>query len=127
MKEYGLEKRGEIWYTPKEYKVETDVINLLKNSKRNIEIKEEDLEDEEWKRLDPGQKEALIMVMKNDIGIITGGAGTGKTRTTTTLIRMMEKWGINYKVLTFTGKAASRIKEEYKKNNKDDEEAKKKL
>jgi len=57
------------------------------------------------------QKEALDFVMREKISLIHGSAGTGKTTITKELVRLFKANGINYLLLSFTGKAVSRIKQ----------------
>src|SRR5207249_4299139 len=51
------------------------------------------------------------MALNNRRVIITGPAGSGKTRTLRTLIYNLEMNGIKYMVTSFTGKAVIRAKE----------------
>lgn len=57
------------------------------------------------------QKEAVKTVFENNISIITGSAGTGKTRCIKEIVYNLERNGIQYKMASFTGKAVSRIRE----------------
>jgi len=65
-------------------------------------------------RFSPGitdeQREAVRTAMRKSVTIITGGAGTGKTRTLGELVKNLELNEIKYHIMTFTGKASSRIR-----------------
>lgn len=120
---YKLIKERECWYGQKQYKEEKNVVSLIGWSKKKInEItgyeREEEyrenldkIEDERWVTLSEEQKEALIKALINNCCLITGGAGTGKTYVLAALIRYIEMKNIDYKILTFTGKASSRVKQ----------------
>ncbi|MCR5580104.1 MAG: ATP-dependent RecD-like DNA helicase [Pseudobutyrivibrio sp.] len=76
----------------------------LSNTVRRIEL-EENLE------LDELQKEAVISAAKRGLFILTGGPGTGKTTTITTMIHMFEEQGYNIFLGAPTGRAAKRMSE----------------
>ncbi len=63
------------------------------------------------------QKKAIHGVFTNDITIITGGAGTGKSTIIKELIYNMERFGKTFYMASFTGKAVSRIKQITKSEN----------
>lgn len=56
------------------------------------------------------QKDAIRTAMQENITMITGGAGTGKTRTLGELVKNLTLNDIKYHIMTFTGKASSRIR-----------------
>ncbi|MGG4434574.1 AAA family ATPase [Priestia megaterium] len=66
---------------------------------------EEQEEETEFKLTDQ-QKSFLHNIKKNNVNLLVGYAGTGKTQLTLFLIKLYEKLGINYKLLSPTGKAA---------------------
>ncbi len=63
------------------------------------------------------QKNAVKMIFENNVSIITGAAGTGKTRCIKEIIHNLERNGIQYKMASFTGKAVSRIREVTEKDD----------
>ncbi|MBO5617855.1 MAG: ATP-dependent RecD-like DNA helicase [Pseudobutyrivibrio sp.] len=83
------------------YKVDReDVANTI----RRIEI-EEDIE------LDELQKSAVIAAAERGFFVLTGGPGTGKTTTITTMIKLFEDEGYNIFLAAPTGRAAKRMSE----------------
>lgn len=60
--------------------------------------------------LDEFQQQALDLLKKNKVAIVTGGPGTGKTHLINALVRSLGGGSV-VKILTPTGKAAARIKE----------------
>lgn len=67
--------------------------------------------------LSDNQKEAIRAALDQNISIITGGAGTGKTTIIGEIVYNLEKYRIPYQIVSFTGKAVSRIKEVIHRNN----------
>lgn len=63
------------------------------------------------KRLDQDQKEAVLNSLTNQISIIAGYAGSGKTTTAKTLIKCAEEQHKKVRLLAPTGKAAERMSE----------------
>lgn len=61
--------------------------------------------------LSEDQKAAVKMALTNNISVITGGAGSGKTATIKELVANLQQNGIKYKLASFTGKAVNRIRE----------------
>lgn len=59
--------------------------------------------------LDEYQMQAAINVFKNKISVLTGGPGTGKTKSIEAIVKTMEQQGMIVKLLAPTGKAAQRI------------------
>ena len=57
------------------------------------------------------QINAVEMVMSNEISVITGGPGTGKTKVIHSIIKECKARNILYHVAAFTGKAVGRVKE----------------
>jgi len=70
-----------------------------------------DQPDEEGHFLDEEQKKALLSGLTNNVSIITGQAGTGKTSCVKTLIRILQANNTKFVCASFTGKAASRMEE----------------
>lgn len=61
--------------------------------------------------LSEGQEKAVADAMKNNVSIVTGGPGTGKTTIISAIVRILEFNGISYKIAAPTGRAAKRITE----------------
>jgi exodeoxyribonuclease V alpha subunit len=61
--------------------------------------------------LSQDQKTAIEKALSENICVIKGGAGTGKTTTIKEIVHNLEEKGIKYKVVSFTGKAVARIRE----------------
>lgn len=68
------------------------------SKENNIELSEE-------------QKEAISVSLKNDLTIITGGPGTGKTTIIKCIIQILERLNKKYVLCAPTGRAAKRITE----------------
>lgn len=62
-------------------------------------------------RMDDDQRKAIIGALNNNLTLITGGAGTGKTRLLLFFLAYFEQYNIEYIFTSFTGKAVARIKE----------------
>lgn len=69
----------------------------------DIKYSRENLSDE--------QKDAVKLALNNNVSVITGAAGTGKTLIIGEIIHNLKRLGIDYKVSSFTGKAVERIRE----------------
>lgn len=69
------------------------------------------------KTLTPEQKDAVKMSLDNQLSIITGGPGTGKTTIVSEIVHNLELRNISYAVASFTGKAVARIREVIGKGN----------
>lgn len=63
------------------------------------------------KKLSPDQVKAIEGALTTNISIISGAAGTGKTTVISEIVHNLVKNNIPYKVVSFTGKAVSRLKE----------------
>lgn len=59
----------------------------------------------------PMQRKTLEIAMNNQIMVITGGPGTGKTTTVRAIIEMFEKLGLDVQLAAPTGRAAKRMSE----------------
>lgn len=62
-------------------------------------------------KLSDDQKRAITFIFKHRISIVTGSAGTGKTTILKEIVSILERGSMNYRILAFTGKAVSRVKE----------------
>lgn len=91
-------------------------ITNLKNSENNKQIKGfskdlKKLEKESSFELSEKQKEALEMVNNENVCIITGGPGTGKTTIIKSIIELYEAYGKKVVLCAPTGRAAKRMTE----------------
>ncbi len=57
------------------------------------------------------QRSAVVMALSNNVSIITGQPGTGKSKITNTILNIMDEHGITYTICAPTGAAKSRITE----------------
>lgn len=101
------------------YKAEENVanrINILKNSPnikkiKNIKQELKKLEKTSEIELSEKQKEAIEAINDNNVCIITGGPGTGKTTIIKTIIEMFKNQGKKPVLCASTGRAAKRMTE----------------
>lgn len=77
----------------------------------NIEKEIIAIEKETNVKLGIGQKEALEKILDNNVLVITGGPGTGKTTTINSIIKLMEKHNMKVILTAPTGRAAKRMME----------------
>ncbi|MFL6128415.1 MAG: ATP-dependent RecD-like DNA helicase [Mycobacteriales bacterium] len=61
--------------------------------------------------LDGTQRGAAEAVLRHGVSVLTGGPGTGKSRTVATLVRLAEKRGLTVALAAPTGRAAKRLEE----------------
>jgi exodeoxyribonuclease V alpha subunit len=61
--------------------------------------------------LTDGQREAIATAFRSPVSVLTGGPGTGKTRSIEELVRAAEDLGANVALCAPTGRAAKRIEE----------------
>lgn len=61
--------------------------------------------------LDTSQRQAIDMAASNNIGIVTGGAGTGKSTIMRIIVDAAESAGLNVALCSPTGKAAKRLQQ----------------
>lgn len=96
------------------YKMETSVsrsiITKIKKSDYNWKESETKLRLNHH-NLSPDQRDGIKMVFSNQISVVTGGPGTGKTMLIKGVIQESIARGIPYHVAAFTGKAVGRVKE----------------
>ena len=100
------------------YRMEESISGMLRELNVTYKPDEDDLqkvirriEKDEEIELDELQKNAVISAAKKGFFILTGGPGTGKTTTITTMIRMFEEEGLNIFLGAPTGRAAKRMSE----------------
>jgi exodeoxyribonuclease V alpha subunit len=63
------------------------------------------------KELDATQRSAVAAALKQGVSVLTGGPGTGKSRTVATLVRLVEKAGKSVALAAPTGRAAKRLEQ----------------
>ena len=103
-------------YLDNYYKAEINIAEKIKslqeapNSKKVINI---DKKIKEVGDINPSekQKEALDLINKNNVAIITGGPGTGKTTIIKTIINIYKALGMKAVLCAPTGRAAKRMTE----------------
>lgn len=61
--------------------------------------------------LDDTQRGAVETVLRHGVSVLTGGPGTGKSRTVAALVRLAEKQGLPVALAAPTGRAAKRLEE----------------
>lgn len=104
------------------YKAENYVAGVLtKLAGRTYPIKidiEEEISEIETRKeikLAENQKMAVHEALKNGVTVVTGGPGTGKTTTLTTIIDICEKESLKVLLAAPTGRAAKRMEEATKR------------
>jgi exodeoxyribonuclease V alpha subunit len=63
------------------------------------------------KGLDPAQQAALAQVLGAGVSLLTGGPGTGKSRTVASLVKLLQAKGTEVALAAPTGRAAKRLEE----------------
>ncbi len=61
--------------------------------------------------LDEAQRDAVQAALREGVSVLTGGPGTGKSRTVATLVELAEKTGKSVALAAPTGRAAKRLEE----------------
>lgn len=110
--------KEEMIYLSMYYYMENKSARMLLDLKNNFSYNEKDLdivfgivEKKEEIELDDLQKEAVKCAISSGVCVITGGPGTGKTTTLTTLIEYFEMEGLDIFLSAPTGRAAKRMSE----------------
>ena len=105
-------------YPASYYHLEWGVAVRLMNLNQRWEVDEEELrekllrlEEEEGVALDELQRHACIEALRNNLLILTGGPGTGKTTTINMMIRLLREEGLGVALAAPTGRAAKRMTE----------------
>ncbi len=105
-------------YSRSFYRMEESIAGMLKELNLTYKADRADLEkvirriekDESFE-LDELQKDAVIAAAEHGFFVLTGGPGTGKTTTITTMIHIFEEEGYNIFLAAPTGRAAKRMSE----------------
>ncbi len=105
-------------YLPELYEAERDAAEqFARMSKRrfsdrmNVEKLLSQLESSQGIRYAPMQRSTLELALKNQIVVITGGPGTGKTTSIRAILAMFEQLGLKTLLTAPTGRAAKRMTE----------------
>ena len=69
------------------------------------------LEGSQGIRFNRGQREAILKAMTNEVLVLTGGPGTGKTTTVQGMIQLFERHKLKLLLAAPTGRAAKRLSE----------------
>ncbi len=116
VEEYENEKWVYLYHYYKAEKNVSEKLIILKNSKNSKEINNilkeiKKVEKETNIELSPRQNEAIKIVNENNVCIITGGPGTGKTTIIKVIIELYKKHGKKPVLCAPTGRAAKRMTE----------------
>jgi exodeoxyribonuclease V alpha subunit len=109
----GTGEPVEAVYTPgglaAERRLAEDVLRLLRAERSRLAVHADrvELDDE----LTEGQASAVRRAFATPVSVLTGGPGTGKTRTVREVVRAAEDAGMNVALCAPTGRAAKRIEE----------------
>ena len=105
-------------YLPELYEAETDTARRLANMCRQSFREEVDierliarLENSQGLRYALLQRQTLRLALENQIVVITGGPGTGKTTSIRALLAMFDQIGVKTLLTAPTGRAAKRMTE----------------
>lgn len=117
-------KKGRILYLKNNLYIENKIVELISRKmnssihrygypEKEIENFLEGYEKSSGIKMAPEQKEAVISALKNTISIITGGPGTGKTKTMAAIIHCIKTLSPDATIhlCSPTGKAAKRMNE----------------
>lgn len=110
--------QGRIVYASRFYYMELNTAKMLHDLNVSASIAAEEIqsrirriEDREGISLDTQQRLAVTEAASNGLVIVTGGPGTGKTTTITTMIRYFESQEMQIQLAAPTGRAAKRMTE----------------
>jgi exodeoxyribonuclease V alpha subunit len=105
-------------YLPDLYEAETDAAEQFArmskhrfNDRLNIDKLLDRLEHTQNIKYAPMQRSTLELALKNQIVVITGGPGTGKTTSIRAILAMFEQLGLKTLLTAPTGRAAKRMTE----------------
>lgn len=111
-------EQGRILYASRFYYMELNTAKMLHDLNVTSSVSEDEIqkkicriEKEESMVLDEAQRLAVAEAVRNGLLIVTGGPGTGKTTTITTMIRLFESENMEILLAAPTGRAAKRMTE----------------
>lgn len=81
------------------------------NRKENVDATVALIEEKNQIRYESLQRQAIQQAVENDVFILTGGPGTGKTTTLNGIIEALEQKGLRVALAAPTGRAAKRLSE----------------
>ena len=101
------------------YRAEENIANRINILNKSKNIKQIDNIEKELKKIEKNsdielsekQREAIININENNVCIITGGPGTGKTTIIKTIIELYKSFGMKPVLCAPTGRAAKRMTE----------------
>ncbi len=103
---------GEVAYTAGAHRSETRLAEHLRrllDAQGRLHHLADDLELDD--DLTDDQREAVHAAFASSVSVLTGGPGTGKTRTVVEIVRVAEDHGANVALCAPTGRAAKRMEE----------------
>ena len=110
--DYGIVDEYGCYYLPYAREAENSVAErLITQTKSAFRNKVKYFGDESEITLNENQKRGIERALERKVSIITGYAGSGKTSLVKYLCAMLKQFQIGYVILSFTGKAVSRIKQ----------------
>ena len=105
-------------YLPEIYEAETDAAQQLARMCRNkfhedidIDALIKRIERQQGIKYAPLQRQTLSLALENQLVVITGGPGTGKTTSIRAILAMFNELGLNTLLTAPTGRAAKRMSE----------------
>lgn len=111
-------ENGRIIYAYRFYYMELNTARMLHDLNVSVAIPDSEIErklgeiqQEEGIELDEQQRQAVREAVRNGLVVVTGGPGTGKTTTITTMIRYFEAEEMRIQLAAPTGRAAKRMTE----------------
>lgn len=110
-KDYRIKVDSDYLYLPYPLKVEKSVsyyLNRCLNYQFNFKMKKIEYTRND---LNEDQTKSIETALNNNVTIITGGAGTGKTTVIKEIVHNLSRARIKFVLSSFTGKAVSRLKE----------------
>jgi len=113
-KHYKCEIRYNFLYLRYQAEIEDTLVQLLQPETLD---RHTHASDRAKKELCEEQIKAVETALNNRVTLITGAAGTGKTKLVKTLAHEFDLRGMTYCIASFTGKAVARVKEVVGKTN----------
>jgi len=80
-------------------------------SQSTIEMCIEEAENQQGFKYTDEQKQTIFNIVNNNVSILTGSAGTGKTTTLTAVVKVFKRYGLQIQQCALSGRAASKLKE----------------